>query len=70
MNEEILNTTSLLNEVIANKDTLYRAISEISQIIEQSASIAQEVSAETLMQTQHSDKIADMANELLKSIED
>ncbi|NLK97997.1 methyl-accepting chemotaxis protein [Defluviitalea saccharophila] len=70
INEEIQNTTTLLNEVMSNKENLYRAISEISQIIEQSASIAEEVSAETLMQTQHSDKIAEMANDLLKSIEE
>ncbi|MBZ4667397.1 MAG: methyl-accepting chemotaxis sensory transducer [Defluviitaleaceae bacterium] len=70
INKEIHNTTSLLDEVMSKKEKLLLAISEISQVIEQSASIAQEVSAETLMQTQHSDKITEMANALLKSIED
>ncbi|MDF2612467.1 MAG: methyl-accepting chemotaxis sensory transducer [Clostridia bacterium] len=70
VNAEIHNATTLLNSVVSNKDNLHRSISEISQIVEQSASITEEVSAETLTQTQHSEKITDMASDLLRSVQD
>ncbi len=70
INNEIHTGTVLLKDVICMRDNLNTALSEISQIVEQAANITEEISAETLTQTQYSEKLNLMAGELTNSIQE
>lgn len=61
---QIQKVTSLLEEVKYQKDSIYENLDEISEIIQQAASVAEEVSAESSQQTHYAFEINDMSSEL------
>ncbi|MDF2614393.1 MAG: methyl-accepting chemotaxis sensory transducer [Clostridia bacterium] len=69
IDKEINGATGVIDEVVIRKDEVTSRMAEITAIIEQSASVAEEVSAESTEQTKYASKINDMSKYLLESVE-
>lgn len=70
VNRQIENVDDLLGNVKQQKDSVADSLSEISGIIQNAASVAEEVSAESTEQTEHAKQISKMSNSLAESIQD
>ncbi|MDF2613826.1 MAG: methyl-accepting chemotaxis sensory transducer [Clostridia bacterium] len=66
--EKIENVTRLLNDLIVEKDEVVKSVNDVAIIAEQSASVTQEVEAESITQTQHASNIIEMSSQLTSSI--
>ncbi len=69
VNKELEETMHLINSVISMRNHLNVFLTDVAHVAENAASVTEEVSAETLNQTNHSIQIKTMANQLLESIE-
>jgi methyl-accepting chemotaxis protein len=70
INKQIECATDTLQEVTIKKEEVVMRMTEVSQIVGQSASVCEEVSAESTQQTYYAQKISHMANKLLESMSD
>lgn len=69
VNEQIENVDYVLINVKEQKDSVTESLLEISGIIQNAASVTEEVSAESEEQTEYATKISNMANNLAVSIQ-
>lgn len=68
INKKIMQTTTLLERAVKQKDDVCSGIQSISSVIEEAASASEEVSAESVQQTQYSKEISNMAMKLNSSM--
>lgn len=69
INNELVKANQVIDSVTIQKDMVQTSIGEIAKIVEQAASISEEVSAESMEQTVYAEKINEMARELSMIIE-
>ncbi|PHV69392.1 hypothetical protein CS063_16045 [Sporanaerobium hydrogeniformans] len=67
---DMQKVTKLLETIVKEKDLAMQAIHDISLVIEQAVSITEEVSAESVTQTQAANTISQMSQELATRIQD
>lgn len=70
VNKQIGNVDDLLGNVKKQKDSVSDSLLEVSGIIQNAASVAEEVSAESTEQTEYAKQISMMSNSLAESIQD
>ena len=68
INMQIDHIAYILQEVGVQKEEVVGKMAQIAEIVNQSASVSEEVSAESVQQTYYAQKISTMANKLLESI--
>ncbi|MDF2613909.1 MAG: methyl-accepting chemotaxis protein [Clostridia bacterium] len=68
INRQVDHVNYILKEVARRKEEVVTKMAEVSQIVNQSASASEEVTAESVQQTHYAQKISTMANKLLESM--